>query len=371
MRPAEYLGRGRDTLCKGRRCLRWIENDSSEYRRKRNPGLLQLVRCRHHCEPGEHYGVFSDLRYSLFLFDQIVIAVTDSRICRVQNLQQSLLQQTSKNRQGSAMADRDAWEKAESLSKTFAAVSIPLVLGVGSLLANQALEKSKTRDELLKQGIDVVFLDKSFEGRSPLLLFKPNGYYTSSRGKVFISYRRDDSAAYAGRVWDRLERDLGRDFLFMDVDAIPLGTNFSKVLHEKVDKCGVLLAMIGANWLDARDEHGNRRLDDPNDFVRIEIAAALQRNIPVIPILLDGAIIPKATQLPEDLKELALRNGMEIRHASFHGDMNRLIRELKGTDAQQSDPAVVQTVHLRAHTDDRATVSKMGTGNLMQLFHPR
>src|SRR5262245_39400181 len=71
--------------------------------------------------------------------------------------------------------------------------------------------------------------------------------------------------------------------------------------------------MIGPNWLDARDEHGNRRLDDPYDFVRIEIAQALQRDIPVIPILLDGARIPKADQLPEDLKELALRNGMEIR----------------------------------------------------------
>jgi TIR domain len=148
--------------------------------------------------------------------------------------------------------------------------------------------------------------------------------------KVFISYRRDDSAGYAGRVRDRLERELGRDLLFMDVDAIPLGTNFSKVLHEEVAKCGVLLAIIGPNWPDARDEHGNRRLDDPNDFVRIEIAAALQRNVPVIPILLDGATIPKANQLPEDLKELASRNGMDIRHASFHDDMNRLIRGLKG-----------------------------------------
>ena len=91
--------------------------------------------------------------------------------------------------------------------------------------------------------------------------------------KVFISYRRDDSAGYAGRVRDRLERELGRDLLFMDVDAIPLGSNFSKVLHEEVAKCGVLLAMIGPNWPDARDEHGHRRLDDPNDFVRIEIAA--------------------------------------------------------------------------------------------------
>jgi hypothetical protein len=167
------------------------------------------------------------------------------------------------------MADRDAWKKAESLSKIFAAVLIPVVLGVASLLANQALEKSKTRDELLKQAIDVVFLfksdqmagaDKTFESRSP---FKPTGYYTSSRwagglaisGKVFISYRRSDSAGYAGRVWDRLERDLGRHSLFMDVAAIPLGTNFPKVLHEEVAKCGVLLAMIGPNWLDARDEH--------------------------------------------------------------------------------------------------------------------
>ena len=148
--------------------------------------------------------------------------------------------------------------------------------------------------------------------------------------KVFISYRRADSAGYSGRVMDRLDRELGRDLVFMDVDAIPLGTNFSKVLHEEVAKCGVLLAVIGPNWLDARDEHGNRRLDDSNDFVRIEIAAALQRNVPVIPVLLEGARIPKATQLPEDLKELALRNGMEIRHASFQDDMSRLIRGLKG-----------------------------------------
>src|SRR5262249_12024544 len=147
--------------------------------------------------------------------------------------------------------------------------------------------------------------------------------------KVFISYRRADSAGYSGRVMDWLDRELGRDLVFMDVDAIPLGSNFSKVLHEEVAKCGVLLAVIGPNWVDARDEHGNRRLDNPNDFVRIEIAAALQRSIPVIPLLLDGAKIPKTDELPEDLKELALRNGMEIRHASFQDDMNRLIRGLK------------------------------------------
>jgi hypothetical protein len=149
-------------------------------------------------------------------------------------------------------------------------------------------------------------------------------------GKVFLCYRRDDSAGYAGRVQDRLEREFGRDLLFMDVDAIPLGVDFSKVLREEVGKCGVLLAVIGPNWLDARDKDGNRRLDDPHDFVRIEIGAALQRNIRVIPILLDGAKVPKANQLPTDLEGLSLRNGLDVRHASFHNDIDRLVRGLKG-----------------------------------------
>jgi hypothetical protein len=93
--------------------------------------------------------------------------------------------------------------------------------------------------------------------------------------KVFISYRRDDSAGHAGRVHDRLEREFGADLLFMDVDTIPLGANFIKVLRDGVAKCDVLLALIGPNWLDARDEKGNRRLDNPEDFLRIEIATAL------------------------------------------------------------------------------------------------
>jgi hypothetical protein len=148
--------------------------------------------------------------------------------------------------------------------------------------------------------------------------------------KVFLCYRRDDSAGYAGRVQDRLAQEFGRDLLFMDVDAIPLGVNFATVLRNEVAKCEVLLAVIGPHWLDARDEAGTRRLDDPQDFVRIEIGAALHRNIPVIPILLDGAKVPKANQLPKDLEELSMRNGLDIRHASFHNDIDRLVRSLKG-----------------------------------------
>jgi hypothetical protein len=152
--------------------------------------------------------------------------------------------------------------------------------------------------------------------------------------KVFISYRRDDSAGHAGRVHDRLEREFGRDLLFMDVDSVPLGVNFATVLSEEVAKCDVLLAVIGPNWLNARDDDGSRRLDNPHDFVRIEIGAALQRSIPVIPILLDGAKVPKANQLPKELEELSLRNGLDIRHASFHNDVDRLIRGLKGQLAE-------------------------------------
>lgn len=147
--------------------------------------------------------------------------------------------------------------------------------------------------------------------------------------KVFISYRRDDSAGHAGRVHDWLAHEFGANLLFMDVDSIPLGSDFIKVLREEVGKCDTLLAVIGRHWLDARDAEGKRRLDNENDFVRVEIATALQRDIAVIPILLDGAGVPKPEDLPADLQGLSARNGLDVRHGSFHVDMNRLIGALK------------------------------------------
>jgi CheY-like chemotaxis protein len=149
-------------------------------------------------------------------------------------------------------------------------------------------------------------------------------------GKIFISYRRDDSAGYAGRVHDRLEHEFGRDLVFIDVDAIPLGADFANYLREAVGACDVLLAVIGPKWLDARDKDGRRRLDDSNDYVRVEIAAALQRDIPVIPILVDHAPVPRANELPDDISSLSLRNGLEVHHGSFHADLDRLIKSLRG-----------------------------------------
>jgi hypothetical protein len=108
-----------------------------------------------------------------------------------------------------------------------------------------------------------------------------------------------------------------------------LGVDFVKALSEEVAKCDVLLAIIGPGWLESRDEDGRRHLDNERDFVRIEIAAALKRDIPVIPILIDGTRVPNADQLSDDLKPLALRNGLNARHDSFPSDINRLITELK------------------------------------------
>jgi lysozyme family protein len=147
--------------------------------------------------------------------------------------------------------------------------------------------------------------------------------------RVFVSYRREDSAASAGRLGDRLMHEFGKDHVFMDVDSIPLGSDFVKRLAEEVQRCDVLLAVIGPEWTEIRDEDGNRRLDDPNDFVRLEIREALQRDIPVVPVLLEGTKIPKASSLPEDIKSLTLRNALHLRHGSFQIDLDRLVQQLK------------------------------------------
>jgi len=148
--------------------------------------------------------------------------------------------------------------------------------------------------------------------------------------KVFISYRRDDRIEHAGRVLDRITSEFGREPLFMDVDAIPLDVNFASALADQVMKCDVVVAIVGPNWLDATYGSGKRRIDDPADFVRIEISAALKFGIPVISVFLEGAQPPKLEQLPGDIRELALRHGLQVRHASFHSDMDKLIDALRG-----------------------------------------
>jgi hypothetical protein len=148
-------------------------------------------------------------------------------------------------------------------------------------------------------------------------------------GKIFINYRRDDSISTAGRLQDRLAQTFGRKNLFMDVDHIPAGVDFVDHLNSQVAACDVFLAVIGPNWVDAKDDSGRRRFDNPNDYVTVEIAAALARNIRVIPVLVDGARMPKADRLPDPVKPIVRRNAVEVRNTQFGRDAEALVEEIK------------------------------------------
>jgi hypothetical protein len=147
-------------------------------------------------------------------------------------------------------------------------------------------------------------------------------------GKIFINYRRDDSIGTAGRLHDRLAQTFGRKNLFMDVDNIPAGVDFVNQLNSQVGGCDIFLAIIGPNWLNAKDDYGRRRLDNLDDFVLVEIAAALARNIYVIPVLVDGALIPTADELPHSIKPLARRNAVEVRNTQFGRDAEALVEKV-------------------------------------------
>jgi TIR domain-containing protein len=147
--------------------------------------------------------------------------------------------------------------------------------------------------------------------------------------KIFISYRRTDSADITGRMFDRLTRRFARDALFKDVDSIPLGIDFRKSISDAVQSCDVVLAVIGRNWLYAKDNQGNHRLSDPDDFVRIELEAGLARDIPVIPVLVGGADMPAMEALPHSLQPLVYRNAISVRpDPDFNADIRRLITAL-------------------------------------------
>lgn len=142
---------------------------------------------------------------------------------------------------------------------------------------------------------------------------------------VFISYRRQDSSGYAGRLFDMLSAHFGRQNTFMDLDTIQGGDDFSAVIEEKISVSDVLVAVIGTQWVTVANENGTRRLDSPGDFVRLEIGKALARGIRVIPVLVGGAVMPKAGDLPEELRPLCERQAVEVRDAHFHSDAEQLI----------------------------------------------
>jgi hypothetical protein len=149
--------------------------------------------------------------------------------------------------------------------------------------------------------------------------------------KIFINYRRGDDSGFAQALFIRLEQVFSHGDLFMDVDSIAPGEDFVQHLDSQIALCDVLLAIIGKGWADAVDGHGQRRLDDPDDFVRIEIASALRHGKRIIPILLHDARMPSADQLPEELHSLARRQAVRLTHERFRADTDGLIRALQGT----------------------------------------
>jgi hypothetical protein len=142
---------------------------------------------------------------------------------------------------------------------------------------------------------------------------------------IFINYRREDSIAYAGRIYDRIGAHFGKDRVFMDIDAIDPGEDFVEAIEHTCTSTGVFLVLIGKSWATITDRTGKRRLDNPNDFVRLEIARGLARGVRVIPVLLDDAEMPGPDVLPEDLQKLAYRNAIQISSQRFHHDIDRLI----------------------------------------------
>ena len=164
-------------------------------------------------------------------------------------------------------------------------------------------------------------------------------------GSIFLSYRREDTEGQAGRLYDDLVGVFGADTVFMDVAGIEPGRDFRKSIDQSLSSCGVFLSLIGRNWLTAKGDSGERRLDDPADFVRIETGAALKRDIPVIPVLVQGAAAPKPDQLPDDLKELAFRNAVELTHARWDSDLQVLVKALRHHISQpgpQAEPKPVR-----------------------------
>jgi hypothetical protein len=162
--------------------------------------------------------------------------------------------------------------------------------------------------------------------------------------KVFINYRREDAAPYAGRLHDLLTAHFGEDQVFIDIDQIEPGEDFVEAINDKVGACDTAIVAIGPHWLGATDASGKRRLDDEEDFVRMEIIAALQRNIRVIPVLVGGAKMPRKQDLPEALAPLSRRNAIELSETRFHADVKRLIEAIEKSFAateKKAEPSAI------------------------------
>ena len=151
------------------------------------------------------------------------------------------------------------------------------------------------------------------------------------KDSIFISYRIADTGDVTGRIYDYLVQHFGKERVFKDVQGIGLGLDFRKEIEKALNNCGVMLAVIGPTWLTVTDKEGNRRLDNPGDWVRFEIETALSKEIPLIPLRVKGATLPMESELPNSIKDLAYRNATEIKlnDPEFGKDMGWLVEKMK------------------------------------------
>jgi len=152
--------------------------------------------------------------------------------------------------------------------------------------------------------------------------------------KIFISYRRVDSEGYVGRLYDQLLQYFDEREIFRDLDTIQPGEDFVAAIERVIGICDALIAVIGPQWLTIRDQNGYRRLDNPNDYVRLEISTALKRNILVLPVLVAKATMPQKSDLPNDLSDLSRRNAIELSNDRFSFDVERIAHAIGGSYAK-------------------------------------
>ena len=148
--------------------------------------------------------------------------------------------------------------------------------------------------------------------------------------KIFINYRRDDSAGYAGRIHETLASVFGTDSVFIDIDDIKPGVDFVSTIESSITGCDVMLVLIGKRWLDSRDAEGRRRLDDPRDFVHIEIERGLAQQLRILPVLIDSAAMPAREQLPADIGRLAVLEAVALSDSRWQYDMGQLVTAIGG-----------------------------------------
>jgi len=164
---------------------------------------------------------------------------------------------------------------------------------------------------------------------------------------IFLSYRRAGGSAWAKLIATRLEQTLPGHGVFLDVDSIDPGVDFTKEIDDTLSVSRVMLVLIGTDWTTAADDRGKRRIDDPEDLLRIEVRRALESEATVIPLLLDGASMPVRDELPEDLKRLANHNALEIRATSFDRDADHLVERLRELLGRPTGPAMSQPPQTR------------------------